>query len=132
MTVMIEPPNSVVLVVGREEFTPPSTFEGQTCVATGDCIAISVINVYDAPTMVTLSTSPDTSHLLKLGEFVLETEGFISVRDVYNQEHQAAGVPPGVTHVTVWGSHETEPHEVALQIGTQPSSGDDGGIPTTM
>ena len=33
---MVEPQHSVLLVVGREQFTPPSTFGGEACTATGD------------------------------------------------------------------------------------------------
>lgn len=51
---LVEPPNSVILLVGRDEFAPPHSFAGVICAATADCIAVGVINVQDAPTLVAL------------------------------------------------------------------------------
>jgi len=120
VAVVIEPPNSVILVVGREEFTPPKSFAGHTCVATADCVAIAVINVHDAPTSVTLSPAARAEDLLRLGEFEIETEGSLSVRDVYNRTHESVGVSPGVVNVTIWGNDDAEPSDVAVQFTQVP------------
>src|SRR6478672_8890712 len=72
---LIEPPNSVLLVVGREEFTPPGSFGGRVCAATYDCVAIGVVSVDDAPTLVAFSPAVTRADLQQLGRFTLETEG---------------------------------------------------------
>ena len=116
---IIEPPNSVLLLVGREEFTPPESFGGRTCVATHDCVAIAVVSVDDAPTSLSLSPTPDTEALMRLGEFQVETEGQLSVRDVYNREYDTVGVAPGLSLVTVWGNDAVEPSEIAVQFAQE-------------
>lgn len=118
---MIAPPNSVLLVVGREEFTPPRTFGGEACVATGDCLAIAVADVSDTPTAVTLAPAPDTRGLVVLGRFEIETEGLLSVRDVYSREYDTMGAPAGRAAVTVWGDHDQAPSRVALQVSPVPA-----------
>jgi len=50
MSPLVEPQHSVILVVGREQFTPPRTFGGDACTATHDCVAIGVRTVEDGPT----------------------------------------------------------------------------------
>ena len=116
MSPLVEPQHSVVLVVGREQFTPPRTFGGEACTATPDCVAIGVRSVDDGPTQVTISPEPATGDLVMLGEFKLETEGLLSVRSVYNREYDAMGVPPGLAQVTIWGNADTEPSEVLVQV----------------
>ena len=116
MSPLVEPQHSVVLVVGREQFTPPRTFGGEACTATPDCVAIGVRSVDDGPTQVTISPEQATGDLVVLGEFKLETEGLLSVRSVYNREYDAMGVPPGLAHVTIWGNADTEPSEVLVQV----------------
>jgi hypothetical protein len=110
---LIEPPNSVVLLVGREEFSPPSSFNGQTCVATSDCLAIGVA---DSPTTVTLGPSPASGELTVLAQHVIETEGLVSLRDVYSREYETMGSPAGHALVTVWGNDPTEPSELVIQV----------------
>ncbi len=110
----VEPQHSVLLVVGREQFTPPSTFGGETCTATRDCVAVGVRSVDDGPVDVTISPEP-AAGLVNLGEFQVETEGLVSVRSVYNKEYDAMGVPPGLALVTVWGNADTEPSEVLVR-----------------
>lgn len=97
------------LLVGREDFTPPSTFSGAICVATHDCVAVGVLSVDDGPTRATLSSSAESSStdLVKLGDFSIESEGLVSVRDVYNREYVAGGVEPGTVQVTVLGNDES-------------------------
>jgi hypothetical protein len=111
---MIEPPNSVLLIVGREEFTPPATFDGATCAATHDCVAIGVISVDDAPTLAYFTDDRSHAHLERLGEFTLESEGTVSIRDVYNREYESIGVEPGNVVLTVWSDDDHEPAEIAL------------------
>ncbi|WP_158647838.1 hypothetical protein [Nocardioides houyundeii] len=112
---MIRPPHSVLLVVGREDFAPPTTFGGATCVATPDCVAVAVIDVTQSPTRIALSPSPGHD-LRKLGEFWIESEGLVSIRDIFGREHDTMGVPPGLTLVTIWGDRDDAPRDVAVQI----------------
>ena len=113
---LIEPPNSVLLVVGREHFTPPSSFNGMACASTTDCVAIGVVNVDDAPTLAGFALEAARDDLHQLGQFTLETEGSLSIRDVYNREYEAAGVDPGHVLLTVWGNDEQEPSELILEV----------------
>jgi hypothetical protein len=115
---LVEPQHSVILVVGREQFTPPTTFGDQACTASADCVAIGVASVEAGPTQVTISPESETGDLVRLGEFQLESEGLLSVRSVYNREYDAMGVPPGLSRVTIWGNVETEPSEVLVQVMT--------------
>ena len=117
MSPMIQPPNSVLLLVGREEFTPPDTFAGRTCVATHDCVAVGVLSEADGPTSVTLTPAADTAHLAMIGEFTIESEGLLSLRDVYSREYDAMGVEVGRVHVTVWADDVSEPGEVTFLVG---------------
>ena len=116
MSPVVEPQHSVILVVGREQFTPPKTFGGEACTATHDCVAIGVRSVGDGPTDVTISPEAGTGALVRLGEFQVETEGLLSVRSVYNKEYDAMGVPPGLARVTIWGNTHSEPSEVLVQV----------------
>ena len=111
----LEPPSSVLIVVGREEFTPPSSFGGSACAATDDCIVIAVRDVEDGPTTLSMSvTAP--SGLARLGDFRLLSEGLVGVRDLSYREHEAVGVDPGWAAVTIWGDTEQEPSEVVVQV----------------
>ncbi|QIK65429.1 hypothetical protein G7072_02915 [Nocardioides sp. HDW12B] len=112
MSPLIEPPNSVLLLVGREEFTPPQTFAGEVCVSSSDCIAVGVLSVDDGPTSASLTQVMDGSGLVTLGDFRIESEGHLSVRDVYNREHASLGVEAGSVRVTVLGNDKSEPDEV--------------------
>lgn len=112
---MIRPPHSVVLAVGREDFTPPSTFDGATCVATVDCVAVAVVDVTTSATRVHLSPGPVPDGLLELGGFRVECEGLLSLRDVFGREYDSMGLSPGLAVVTVWGSTEDAPRDVLFQ-----------------
>ena len=116
MAPIVEPPNSVLLVVAREEFTPPSTFGAHSCAATRDCVAIGVASVDDAPTSVEFSGAVARDDLQRLGQFTVETEGSLSIRDVYNREYESAGVTPGSVVLAVWGNDAQEPSEVLIEI----------------
>lgn len=116
MSPTIEPPNSVVLLVGREQFTPPESFAGASCVASSDCIAVGVLSVDDGPTLVSIAPLPGTSELVTLGEFLIESEGLLSLRDVYNREYDAMGVSPGSVHVSVLANDDSEPSEVRFVV----------------
>lgn len=118
MSPEVEPQHSVLLVVGREQFTPPTTFGGATCTASADCIAVGVRSVDDGPTAVSISPQPGGEAMVWLGEFTVETEGLLSVRSVYNREYDAMGVPPGLAQVTIWGDADTEPTQVIVQVTT--------------
>ncbi len=112
---MIEPPNSVLLLVGREEFTPPSTFAGAACASTADCIAVGVLSVTDGPTRVSFSQATDPS-LVILGAFTIESEGHLSLRDIHSQEYDSIGVDAGSVRVTVLGNDLNEPDEVVFVV----------------
>ncbi len=116
MSPTVEPQHSVILVVGREQFTPPSTFGGGACTATHDCVAVGVRSVDDGPTEVTITPEAGRDDLVNLGEFQVETEGLLSVRSVYNKDYDAMGVPPGHALVTIWGNADAEPSEVVVQV----------------
>ncbi len=116
MAPLVEPPGPVLLIVGREEFAPPSTFGGQSCVATRDCLAVGVASADDAPTSVEFSGAVARSDLQRLGRFTIESEGSLSLRDVYNREYDSAGVTPGHVDLTVWGNDAEEPSEVVVEI----------------
>ena len=100
MSITIDPPHSVLLVVGREQFAPPSSFGDATCVATADCVAVSIA---EGPALLELAPAPHTSGLRLLDAFTIESEGLVSVRDVYGRELDTLGVPPGWALVTLWG-----------------------------
>jgi hypothetical protein len=115
VSMMIRPPHSVILVVGREDFVPPSSFGGETCVATPDCVAVAVVDVTRSPTRIALSPEPGAD-LMRLAEFRIETEGLVSIRDVVGREHDTMGASPGFVVVTIWGDSEEEPRDVAVQV----------------
>ena len=116
MTRAIEPPNSVILLVSREEFTPPASFGSETAVATIDCVAVGVLSAEVGPTSVALAPVVESSGRIQLGEFVLQTEGHVSVRDVYNREYETIGVEPGWCSVIVWGNRYDEPSDVVFEV----------------
>lgn len=116
MTRVIEPPNSVILLVGREDYTPPKSFGDQAVVATHDCVAVGVLYVDDGPTTVSLTVELDESGCSRIGEFLIESEGMVSVRDIHNREYEALGVEPGVCSVTVWANDDAEPDVVTFEV----------------
>lgn len=117
MSPMIEAPNSVLLLVGREDFTPPQTFGGEACVATHDCIAVGVLSVDDGPTLAALVAERAPSGLRVLGDFSIESEGLLSFRDIYNREYDSAAVEPGPVRVSVLGTDTSEPGQVYFVLG---------------
>jgi hypothetical protein len=116
MSPLISPPKSVLLLVGREEYTPPRSFGGNPCAATHDCLAVGVRNEGDGPTEVTLAPTADTSALVSLGEYSIESEGLLSLRDVFNREYDAMGVDAGTARVTVWADDDSEPSEIVFEV----------------
>jgi len=111
----VEPPHSLVLLVGHEDFEPPSSFGTSTCVATIDCVAVGVLSVDDGPTTVSFSLD-EPAELTRLGEFELESEGLLSLRDIYNREYSAVGVEPGPLTVIVWGNDDREPSNLVFEV----------------
>jgi hypothetical protein len=116
MSVQLEPPNSVLLIVGREDFTPPRTFGGQVCAATSDCIAVGVLSVADGPTSASFALENERADLLGLGKFPLESEGLVSLRDAHRREYLTVGVVPGTVEVEVFGNDAFEPDEVVFVV----------------
>lgn len=117
MSPLISPPKSVLLLVGREEYTPPRSFGGNPCAATHDCLAVGVRNEGGGPTEVTLAPTANTSALVSLGEYSIESEGLLSLRDVFNREYDAMGVDAGTARVTVWAAaDDSEPSEIAFEV----------------
>jgi hypothetical protein len=117
VSTVVAPPSSVLLLVGREDFTLPSSFAGGTCAATHDCLAVGVRTAADGPTQVTLSPAPGSAGLADRGSLTHESEGLMSLRDVWGREYDAIGVEPGTVQVTVWGNDPREPDQVELQVG---------------
>lgn len=107
---LIETRNDVLLLVGREDFSPPRSFGGAAATATHDCVAFAV---GDGPVTVELSPVA-AAGMHDLGEFTIEAEGLLSLRDVWNKEYDAAGVTPGLTRITVRGDDPSAPTRVAL------------------
>ncbi len=115
---MVEPPNSIVLIVGREQFTLPTGFGGATSVGTKDCVALGVRSVDQGPTSITVAADrPTSAGMTLIGEHELESEGLLSVRDVYSRELLSAGVEPGLCTVAIWGNDPSEPDAVTLVVG---------------
>lgn len=110
---VVEPAHRVLFLVGREDFTPPGSFGGATCVSTHDCLAIGVAS----RTSVEVAPDPDTASLVRVGEFRIESEGLLSLRSAYSREYDNVGVEPGSVRVTVWADDPDEPSELALQVG---------------
>ena len=110
----------MLLLAGREEFTPPTTFAGATCAATHDCLAVGVVAATTSPTTVTLAPSADTAGLSRLGRFVIVSEGLVSLRDIWTREHGAIGVDPGLVQLTVWGDDRDAPGVVVVEVQPAP------------
>lgn len=109
---LIETRNDVLLLVGREDFTPPRSFGGAAAVATHDCVAFAV---GEGPVTVDLvAVAPPDLH--PLGDFVVESEGLLSLRDVWSKEYDAAGVAPGATRVEVLGDDAESPRRISLVL----------------
>ncbi|MCW2817374.1 MAG: hypothetical protein JWR42_161 [Marmoricola sp.] len=111
----LRPPHSIVLLVGREDYTPPTSFGGATCTATSDCIAAATLSPVDGPTLVSVAPSARPG-LLRLGQFTIESEGLVSVRDVFHREHDSMGIEAGYVEVLVLGNDATEPDEVVFVV----------------
>lgn len=116
MTVTLEVPNAVLLLVGREDFAPPTSFGGRPCAVTDDCLAISTRHADDGPVDVSLDPEASRAGLTEVGRFVLESEGLLSLRDAWGREHAGYGVDPGHVGVTVWVDDEREPTRVVIDV----------------
>lgn len=113
---LVEPAHGVLLLVGREDFTPPGSFGGATCTATHDCVAVGVAEPASGPTSVDLDPAASTAGLVELGGFRVETEGLLSVRSVYNREYDAVGTTPGSVVVTLWGDDPEAPARLVVRL----------------
>jgi hypothetical protein len=105
-----------VLLVGREDYTTPTSFGDATSVATMDCIAVATLSPVDGPTFVSVAPSADHPGLVTLGEYTIESEGLVSVRDVFHREHDAMGVEAGYVEVQVLANDAVEPDEVVFVV----------------
>jgi hypothetical protein len=54
--------------------------------------------------------------MVPLGEFTLESEGNLFLRDVYGREYDVMGVEAGEVLVTVLGNDVSEPCEVTFLV----------------
>jgi hypothetical protein len=120
VTVTLEVPKALLLLVGREDFDPPATLGGRPWAATADCLAIGTRDAQDGPTEVTLDPEASRAGLTQVAEVVLECEGLLSLRDVWGREHSGYGVEPGLVTVGLWVDDEREPTRVA--VGVRPLS----------
>ncbi|WP_110180963.1 hypothetical protein [Nocardioides solisilvae] len=121
MSHSIRPSYPVVLLVGREEFTPPTSFGGASVVATRDCVAVGLRDTRVGPVRVqvvpsTESEVVDRLDLEHLGDFEVEAEGQLAIRDVHGREYDAMGVEPGTHRVTVLGTDPAEPDDVVFVV----------------
>jgi hypothetical protein len=105
---LLQPPQGLLLVVGREEFTAPTSFGGLSCAATVDCVAVATA----ASVSAGFHDSP--GGLVELATFELECEGMLSLRDVWGREHDAMGVEPGLALVSVYGDELADPTELVV------------------
>ena len=105
-----------MLLVGREDYTAPTSFGGATCVATTDCIAVGTLSPVDGPTSVSIAPPADQAGLVTLGEYTIESEGLVTVRDVFHREHDTMGVEAGYVEVLVLGNDAVEPDEVVFVV----------------
>ena len=105
-----------MLLVGREDYAAPTSFGGATCISTPDCIAVATLSPVDGPTVVSVAPSADDPALVTLGEFTIESEGQVSVRDVFFREHDAMGVEPGYVDVRVLANDAVEPDQVVFVV----------------
>jgi hypothetical protein len=105
-----------VLLVGREDYTAPTSFGGATSIATADCIAVATLSPVDGPTVVSVVPQADQPGLVTLAEYTIESEGLVSVRDVFHREHDAMGVDPGYVEVRVLANDAVEPDEVVFVV----------------
>ena len=109
-----------MLLVGREDHAAPTSFGGAACTATADCIAVATLSPVDGPTVVSVAPTADRPGLVSLGEFTIESEGQVSVRDVFFHEHDAMGVEPGYVEVQVLANAADEPDEVVFVVRPGP------------
>jgi len=107
-------PHSVVLLVGREDYTVPTSLGAATSVATIDCIAVATLSRVDGPTYVSVAPSADHPGLVTLGEYTNESEGLASVRDIFHRECDATGVEGGHVEVRVLANDPVEPDAVVF------------------
>jgi hypothetical protein len=105
-----------VLLVGREDYTAPTSFGDATSIATTDCIAVATLSPVDGPTSVSIAPTADQPGLVTLGEYTIESEGLVSVRDVFHREHDAMGVEAGYVEVRVLANGAVEPDEVVFVV----------------
>ena len=116
MSPSIRPPHSIVLLVGREDHAAPTAFGGAACIATADCIAVATLSPVDGPTVVSVAPTADKPGFVSLGEFTIESEGQVSVRDAFFREHDAMGVEPGYVEVRVLANNAVAPDEVVFVV----------------
>lgn len=121
MSVEIQPSYPVVLLVGREEFTPPTSFGGANLAATRDCVAVGLRDTSLGPVRVQIvpakeSAVVDRLDLEHLGDFSVESEGLLSLRDVHGRDYESMGVEPGTHRITVLGTDLDEPDDVIFVV----------------
>jgi hypothetical protein len=120
----IRPSYPVVLLVGREDFTPPRSFGDANVAATRDCLAVGLRDTSIAAVQVqvvpsTESAVVDRLDLEHLGDFDVESEGQLAVRDVHGREYDAIGVEVGTHRVTVLGTDPSEPDDVVFVVAVR-------------
>ena len=69
----------------------------------------------DGPTLASFAQTTDPT-LVTLGEFTIESEGHLSLRDVYSREYDSIGVHAGAVRVTVLGNDVSEPCELTFIV----------------
>ena len=105
-----------MLLVGREDYTAPTSFGDATCTATTDCVAVATLSPVDGPTLVSVAPTADRPGLVSLGDFTIESEGQVSVRDVFHRDHDAMGVDAGYVEVRVLANDAVAPDEVVFVV----------------
>jgi hypothetical protein len=77
---------------------------------------VATLSPVDGPTSVSVVPSTDQPGLVSLGEYTIESEGLVSVRDVFHREHDAMGVEAGYVEVRVLANDALAPNEVVFVI----------------
>jgi hypothetical protein len=119
VSVTLEVPKALLLLVGREDFDPPTSFRGRVCAASDDCVAIAVrdgADGADGATEITLDPEAPRTGLTEVGRFVVECEGLVSLRDVWGREHAGYGVEPGLVELTIHVDDAGGPTRVAVGV----------------
>jgi hypothetical protein len=114
----IAPDNSMVVVVGSNEFDVPQAFGASLIAATASCIAVGCKSSVDGPTQFVLGqrNEVDPGRVPNF-ESVLDTFlGFVSVQSVLHQTILEMRTSSNRTRISIWVNDLREPDLVILGV----------------